>query len=52
MEIKIEGMPFAVLFPKIAAYIEKDDETRKIIKYSTLLGMLDYIDIFLIETEK
>lgn len=52
MEIKIEGIPFAVLFPKIAAYIEKDDETRKIIKYSTLLGMLDYIDIFLIETEK
>ncbi|WP_295158833.1 hypothetical protein [uncultured Brachyspira sp.] len=49
MEVKIEGIPFAVFIPKIAAYIEKDDEARKIIKYNTIFGMLDTMDIFLTE---
>ncbi|MEI0606916.1 hypothetical protein R4K48_08120 [Brachyspira pulli] len=52
MEIKIEGMPFAIFLPKIAAYIEKDDKTRKIIKYNTMSGMLDTTDIFLTDTVK
>ncbi|MEI0446981.1 hypothetical protein R4J03_07960 [Brachyspira intermedia] len=52
MEIKIEGIPFSIFLPKIAAYIEKDDKTRKIIKYNTMSGMLDTMDIFLTETEK
>ncbi|MDO6993950.1 hypothetical protein Q5M87_07985 [Brachyspira innocens] len=56
MEIKIEGIPFAIFFPTINAYIEKDDKTRKIIKYNTLAGMLDTMDVFLtqngIESEK
>ena len=47
MEIKIEGIPFAIFFPTINAYIEKDDKTRKIIKYNTLAGMLDTMDVFL-----
>ncbi|WP_300368601.1 hypothetical protein [Brachyspira sp.] len=52
MEVKIEGIPFAIFIPKIVAYIEKDDKNRKIIKYSTLSGMLDTMDIFLTDTEK
>ncbi|EKV57665.1 hypothetical protein A966_03695 [Brachyspira hampsonii 30446] len=52
MEIKLEGIPFSIFFPKIAAYIEKDDKTRKIIKYNTMTGMLDTMDIYLVETEK
>ena len=52
MEIKIEGIPFSIFLPKIAAYIEKDDKTRKIIKYNTMSGMLDTTDIFLTDTVK
>ncbi|WP_241210721.1 hypothetical protein [Brachyspira hampsonii] len=52
MEIKLEGIPFSIFFPKIAAYIEKNDKTRKIIKYNTMTGMLDTMDIYLVETEK
>ena len=52
MEIKGEGIPFAIFLPKIAAYIEKDDKTRKIIKYNTMSGMLDTTDIFLTDTVK
>ena len=52
MEIKGEGIPFSIFLPKIAAYIEKDDKTRKIIKYNTMSGMLDTTDIFLTDTVK
>ena len=52
MEIKIEGIPFAIFIPKMAAYIEKDDKARKIIKYNTLSDMLDSMDIFLTDTVK
>ena len=52
MEIKIEGIPFSIFLPKIAAYIEEDDKTRKIIKYNTMTGMLDTMDVFLTETGK
>ena len=52
MEIKLEGIPFSIFLPKIAAYIEKDDKTRKIIKYNTMSGMLDTTDIFLTDTVK
>ena len=52
MEIKVEGIPFSIFLPKIAAYIEKDDKTRKIIKYNTMSGMLDTTDIFLTDTVK
>ena len=49
MEIKVEGIPFSIFLPKITAYIEKDDKTRKIIKYNTMTGMLDTMDVFLTE---
>lgn len=52
MEIKVEGIPFSIFLPKITAYIEQNDKTRKIIKYNTLSGMLDTMDVFLTETEK
>lgn len=52
MEIKADGIPFSIFIPKIAAYIEKNDKTRKIIKYNTLSGMLDSMDIFLTDTSK
>lgn len=52
MEIKVEGIPFSIFLPKITAYIEQEDKTRKIIKYNTLSGMLDTMDVFLTETER
>ena len=52
MEIKVEGIPFAIFLPKITAYIEENDKTRKIIKYNTFSGMLDTMDVFLTSSEK
>ena len=52
MEIKVEGIPFAIFLPKITAYIEENDKTRKIIKYNTFTGMLDTMDVFLTSSER
>ena len=52
MEVKIEGMPFAMLFPKMKAYIETNDNTRKIVKYNSISGMFDVMEIYLISTNK
>ena len=52
MEIKVEGIPFAIFLPKITAYIEENDKTRKIIKYNTFSGMLDTMDVFLTSSER
>ena len=52
MEIKVEGIPFSMFLPRITAYIDQEDKTRKIIKYNTLSGMLDTMDVFLTETER
>ena len=52
MVIKVEGIPFSLFLPRITAYIDQEDKTRKIIKYNTLSGMLDTMDVFLTETER
>ena len=52
MEIKVEGIPFAIFLPKITAYIEENDKTRKIIKYNTFSGMLDTMYVFLTSSER
>lgn len=47
MEVKIEGIPFSIFLPKMGAYIEENDDSRKIIKYNSITGMFDNIDIYL-----
>lgn len=47
MEVKIEGIHFSIFLPKMGAYIEENDDSRKIIKYNSITGMFDNIDIYL-----
>jgi len=49
IEIKIEGIPFSIFLPDINAYIEAGDDNRKILKYDSITGTLDGMELYLTE---
>lgn len=48
LELKIDGTPIAIFFPKILAYVEKDG-SRRMIKYNSISGAFDSIDFYMTE---
>lgn len=49
LELKIENMPFSFILPKINAYVDTNKNNRKIIKYNSITGVLENMDIYLTE---